>query len=148
MQTEFSIPTNGPGLYEFTREVTAWTVDQSLGRGDGLLTLFVRHTSCSLVIQENADPEVQCDLREFFHRLVPPSSDPSMAYLTHTYEGPDDMPAHIKAALLPVSLSIPVFRGRPVLGTWQGIYLFEHRRAPHNRQVAAHLLQGQVARPG
>ncbi len=134
MHTTFTIPTSGPGLYEFTREVAAWLE----GQGDGLLTLFVRHTSCSLLIQENADPEVQTDLRAFFHRLVPPSDDPSMAYLRHTYEGPDDMPAHIKAAMLPVSLSIPVRGGRPMLGTWQGIYLFEHRTRPHRREVAAY----------
>ncbi|UYV38652.1 secondary thiamine-phosphate synthase enzyme YjbQ [Rhodobacteraceae bacterium D3-12] len=134
MQSEFTIPTRGQGLYEFTPHVTDWLT----GQGDGLLTLFVRHTSCSLLIQENADPEVQTDLRAFFHRLVPPTSDASMAYLTHTYEGPDDMPAHIKAAMMPVSLSIPVQNGRAVLGTWQGIYLFEHRNAPHHRHVAAH----------
>ena len=136
MQTEFSISTRGQGLYEFTRDVTRWVA--GAGLGDGLLTLFVRHTSCSLLIQENADPEVQTDLRNFFHRLVPPTTDPSMSYLTHTYEGPDDMPAHIKAAMMPVSLSIPVSGDRPVLGTWQGIYLFEHRNAPHTRRVAAH----------
>lgn len=135
MQTIFTISTRGQGLYEFTREVTRW-LD---GAPDGLLTLFVRHTSASLLIQENADPEVQADLRNFFHRLVPPSTDPSMSYLTHTYEGPDDMPAHIKAAMMPVSLSIPISKGQMVLGTWQGIYLFEHRNAPHTRQVAAHL---------
>ncbi|MDY6858462.1 MAG: secondary thiamine-phosphate synthase enzyme YjbQ [Pseudomonadota bacterium] len=134
MQTTFIIPTRGAGLYEFTRQVTGWCA----GQGDGLLTLFVRHTSCSLLVQENADPDVQRDLRAFFDRLVPPSDDPSMSYLVHTLEGPDDMPAHIKAAMMPVSLSIPVAGGRPVLGTWQGIYLFEHRRAPHQRQVAAH----------
>lgn len=137
MQTEFIISTNGPGLYEFTADVRNWLNSVS---GDGLLTLFVRHTSCSLIIQENADPEVQTDLRAFFERLVPPSNDPAMAYLRHTYEGPDDMPAHIKAALLPVSLSIPVSAGRPVLGTWQGIYLFEHRTAGHTRKVAAHFV--------
>ncbi|WP_170558081.1 secondary thiamine-phosphate synthase enzyme YjbQ [Ruegeria atlantica] len=135
MQTEFIISTNGPGLYEFTADVRNWLNSVS---GDGLLTMFVRHTSCSLIIQENADPEVQTDLRAFFERLVPPSNDPAMAYLRHIYEGPDDMPAHIKAALLPVSLSIPVSAGRPVLGTWQGIYLFEHRTAAHTRKVAAH----------
>jgi len=101
----------------------------------------VQHTSASLLIQENADPEVQTDLQNFFHRLVPPTTDPKMAYLTHTYEGPDDMPAHIKAAMLPVSLSIPVQNGRMRLGVWQGIYLFEHRAAPHMRQVAAYLSQ-------
>jgi len=127
MRTTFTIATTGPGLYDFTRQVTHWV------SGDGLLTLFVRHTSCSLLIQENADPRVRADLQAFFHRLVPPSDDPSMAYLTHVDEGPDDMPAHIKAAMLPVSLSIPVQGGRPVLGTWQGIYLFEHRRAAHRR---------------
>ncbi len=133
MQTTFTIQTSGPGLYEFTREVRDWV------SGSGLLTLFVQHTSASLLVQENADPEVQRDLQNFFHRLVPPTTDPSMAYLTHTYEGPDDMPAHIKAAMLPVSLNIPVQDGRLSLGTWQGIYLFEHRDAPHRRQVVAYL---------
>ena len=132
--TQFTISTSGPGLYEFTRDVAGWVAGQG---GSGLLTLFVRHTSASLLVQENADPEVRTDMAAFFNRLVPPSDDPTMSYLTHTYEGPDDMPAHIKAALLPVSLGIPVVAGRMVLGTWQGIYLFEHRRAPHRRQVAA-----------
>ncbi len=136
MQTQFEIPTRGQGLYEFTDDVIRWTS----GQGDGLLTLFVRHTSCSLLIQENADADVQTDLRQFFARLVPPTTDPRMSYLTHTYEGPDDMPAHIKAAMMPVSLSLPVTQGRPMLGTWQGIYLFEHRNAPHTRVVAAHFL--------
>ncbi|KIC47965.1 secondary thiamine-phosphate synthase enzyme YjbQ [Tateyamaria sp. ANG-S1] len=133
MQTTFEITTHGQGLYEFTRDVTRWC------EGDGLLTLFVQHTSCSLLIQENADPEVQTDLQNFFSRLVPPTTDPSMSYLTHTYEGPDDMPAHIKAAMMPVSLQIPVNGGRPQLGTWQGIYLFEHRTAPHHRRVIGYL---------
>ena len=133
MQTTFDIETRGQGLYEFTADVRRFV------QGTGLLTLFVRHTSCSLLIQENADPEVQTDLRNYFARLVPPTTDPSMSYLTHTYEGPDDMPAHIKAALTDVSLSIPVMAGRMVLGTWQGIYLFEHRAAPHTRRVALHL---------
>ncbi|WGW05887.1 secondary thiamine-phosphate synthase enzyme YjbQ [Tropicibacter oceani] len=133
MQRSFTISTRGPGLYEFTDQVADWV------RGSGLLTLFIRHTSASLVIQENADPEVRTDLASFFHRLVPPTTDPSMGYLTHTYEGPDDMPAHIKAALLPVSLTIPVSEGRLMLGTWQGIYVFEHRNAAHDRQVVAHL---------
>lgn len=132
--TEFTLTTNGPGLYEITGDVLSWTA----GRGDGLLTLFIRHTSASLLVMENADPEVQTDLTAFFHRLVPPTTDPSMAYLTHTYEGPDDMPAHIKAALMPVSLSVPVRDGRPALGTWQGIYLVEHRNSPHSRKIAAH----------
>ena len=133
----FEISTTGQGLYEFTSQVHDWL--RSRGADDGVLTLFVRHTSCSLLIQENADPEVQTDLRNFFHRLVPPTTDPSMSYLKHTYEGPDDMPAHIKAAMMPVSLSIPITNGRLALGTWQGIYLFEHRNAPHQRQVVAHL---------
>lgn len=132
MQT-LTIQTNGPGLYEFTAQARA------LAKGNGLLTLFIRHTSASLLIQENADPEVKTDLQAFFHRLVPPTSDPSMSYLTHTYEGPDDMPAHIKAALLPTHLSIPVHNGSLALGTWQGIYLFEHRTAPHIREVVAQL---------
>lgn len=134
MVTEFLISTRGPGLYEFTRDVASW----AHGQGDGLLTLMVRHTSASLLIQENADADVQTDLHAFFERLVPNSDHPSMSYLRHTYEGPDDMPAHIKAALLPVSLSVPVQDGRMMLGAWQGIYLFEHRSAPHLRRVAAH----------
>ncbi len=133
MQTIFNIATNGPGLYEFTNQVAGWV------QGTGLLTLFIQHTSASLVIQENADPEVQTDLQNYFARLVPPTTDPSMAYLTHTYEGPDDMPAHIKAALLPTHLSIPVADGQLALGTWQGIYLFEHRDRPHHCNVATHL---------
>ena len=135
MHTAFTIETRGPGLYEFTREVARWVA--GAGPDEAALTLFVRHTSASLVIQENADPDVCTDLEAFFTRLVPPASDPSMRYLKHTLEGPDDMPAHIKAALLPVSLAIPVIDGRMVLGTWQGIYLFEHRTRPHRRTVAA-----------
>ncbi|MDF0600152.1 secondary thiamine-phosphate synthase enzyme YjbQ [Psychromarinibacter sp. C21-152] len=131
MHTSFVIRTRGPGLYDFTGEVARWVA------GDGLLTLFVRHTSCSLLIQENADPDVQIDLMAWFERLVPPSDDPSMSYLRHVTEGPDDMPAHIKAALLPVSLQIPVADDRMDLGTWQGIYLFEHRAQPHSREVSA-----------
>jgi secondary thiamine-phosphate synthase enzyme len=135
--TAFVIETRGPGLYEFTAEVQDWiTSDVDAG---GALVLFVQHTSCSLLVQENADPDVQVDLQNFFRRLVPPSSDPSMRYLTHTYEGPDDMPAHIKAAMLPVSLTIPVISGRLALGNWQGIYLFEHRDRPHRRCVVAQL---------
>lgn len=132
---EIALRTGGQGLYEITREVSGCLP----GDATGLLTLFVRHTSCSLLIQENADPEVRTDLLAWLSRLVPPASDPSMSYLRHTYEGPDDMPAHIKASLLPVSLSIPVREGRIVLGTWQGIYLFEHRDAPHQRRIALHL---------
>jgi secondary thiamine-phosphate synthase enzyme len=133
MQTVFEIATTGPGLYEFTRDVAAWV------QGTGLVTLFLRHSSASLLIQENADPDVRRDLDAFFARLVPPADTPEMAFLAHRAEGPDDMPAHIKAAILPVSVSVPVSDGRLALGTWQGIYLFEHRTAPHRRQVAAHL---------
>ena len=136
MQTQLAISTHGPGLTEITREVADWLA--RIGARDGLVTLFIRHSSASLLIQENADPEVQADLTAFFHRLVPPSDDPAMAYLTHTYEGPDDMPGHIKAALLPVSLQIPVAEGRMALGTWQGIYVVEHRARPHQRHVALH----------
>ena len=139
-QTTFTISTHGQGLYEFTRDVTAWVSDQ--GISTGLLTLFIRHTSASLLIQENADPEVQTDLRNYFARLVPPTTDPSMSYLTHTYEGPDDMPAHIKAAMMPVNLNIPIMQGQMSLGTWQGLYLFEHRDRPHTRQVVGHLAGG------
>lgn len=134
MQTTFTLRTNGQGLTEMTDQVAAWLATG----GDGLLTLLVRHTSASLLIQENADPDVQHDLRAYFSKLVPPTNDASMRYLRHTQEGPDDMPAHIKAAMMPVSLSIPVQKGVMRLGTWQGIYLFEHRDAPHTRTVAAH----------
>ncbi len=133
MHARFEIDTRSPGLIEFTAKVAQWI--QQEAPDEALLTLFVRHTSCSLLIQENADVEVQSDLSAYFHRLVPPTDDPSMAYLTHTYEGPDDMPGHIKAALLPTSLQIPVIDGRMMLGTWQGIYLFEHRTHPHRREV-------------
>ncbi|WP_187429671.1 secondary thiamine-phosphate synthase enzyme YjbQ [Roseobacter fucihabitans] len=135
MPGEISITTDGPGLYEFTDRLRPHL------KGSGLLTLFIRHTSASLLIQENADPEVQTDLTEFFARLVPPATHSSMSYLTHTYEGPDDMPAHIKAALLPTHLCIPVQEGRMVLGTWQGVYLFEHRTRPHERRVVLSFLR-------
>jgi secondary thiamine-phosphate synthase enzyme len=137
MQTVFTIRTSGPGLQEFTAEVARFVRDSGLR--EGLLTLSVQHTSCSLLVQENADPDVRRDLQEFFHRLVPSSDDPSMGWLTHTAEGPDDMPAHIKAALTAVSLAIPVTGGRLTLGTWQGIYLFEHRAGEHVRRVVGHL---------
>ena len=133
MHGTLDVTTKGPGLYEVTRDIAAWVPG-----GDGLLTLLVQHTSCSLLIQENADPEVQTDLRAFFDRLVPPSDHPDMGYLRHTYEGPDDMPAHIKAAMMPVSLSIPVENGALRLGTWQGIYMVEHRTRPHARRIALH----------
>ena len=136
MQATFTIETRGPGLTEFTADVAHWTADS--GIGEGLLTLLVRHTSASLLITENASPEVPRDLLAFFRRLVPPD-DPAMSWIEHRAEGPDDMPAHIKAALLPVSLSIPVAQGRLRLGTWQGIFLVEHRARPHRREVTAHL---------
>jgi secondary thiamine-phosphate synthase enzyme len=136
-RTTFILATNGPGLHEFTGEVAAWVAGS--GVEAGLLTLFVRHTSCSLLVQENADPDVQADLAQFLARLVPPADDPAHGWMTHRSEGPDDMPAHIRSALLPVSLSIPVAERRLALGRWQGIYLWEHRSRPHRREVAAHL---------
>jgi secondary thiamine-phosphate synthase enzyme len=140
-QTILTIATKGPGLTEITREaaefVRRMAAENSLD--EGLLTVFVRHTSCSLLIQENADPDVRRDLDAFFKRLVPPSDHPSMSWIVHTTEGPDDMPAHIKSALTAVSISIPVSGGRMLLGTWQGIYLFEHRDRPHRREVVLHL---------
>lgn len=135
MNRAFMIRTDGPACYEFTDEVGSWL--DGLPPRDGVLSLMVRHTSCSLLIQENADPDVQRDLLAWLERLAPPSDHPSMSWITHRYEGPDDMPAHLKAAILPVSLQIPVVRGRMQLGQWQGIYLVEHRAAPHSRQVAA-----------
>jgi len=137
MQSVLAVRTNGPGLYEFTHDVDRFVRES--GVGEGLLTLFVQHTSCSLCIQENADPDVRRDLEEFFRRLVPPSDAPSMQWVRHTTEGRDDMPAHIKAALTAVSLGIPVRDGRAALGQWQGIYLFEHRDDAHTRHVIAHL---------
>ena len=137
MQTLLEIETEGPGLYEFTQAASRFVRESGLE--SGLLTLFVQHTSCSLCIQENADPDVRRDLEAFFRRLVPGSDAPSMKWITHTVEGPDDMPAHIKAALTAVSLSIPIMSGRPALGQWQGIYLFEHRSGAHTRSVAAHI---------
>lgn len=136
-QTMISISTRGQGLYEFTHDVETFIAKSEVEFG--LLTVFVRHTSCSLIIQENADPDVQHDLTAFFHRMVPPSDDPAMRWMHHTSEGPDDMPAHIKAALTAVSIGIPVSGGRLALGTWQGIYLFEHRQRPHRREVVLHL---------
>lgn len=149
MQDMITIDTRGQGLYEFTRQAQVFVAEAMTDRSaqagtntatrTGLLTVFVRHTSCSLTIQENADPDVQRDLKAFFARLVPPVTDPSMAYIIHRDEGPDDMPAHIKAALTQVSLSVPVRDGRLLLGTWQGIYLFEHRDRPHRREIVLHL---------
>ena len=130
----FFVSTNGPGLYEITTEVEKWV------EGTGLLTLLIKHTSASLLIQENADPEVKFDFVQYLERLVPPSSSPEMSYLTHTYEGPDDMPAHIKSGLLPSTLSIPIENGRMMLGTWQGIYVVEHRLRPRKREIVGSLL--------
>jgi secondary thiamine-phosphate synthase enzyme len=128
------ISTRGKGLYEITGEIGRWVAQRSAGTG--LVTVFVQHTSASLTIQENADPDVVDDLNAFFSRLVPEDN----RLYRHTVEGPDDMPAHIRAALTLTQLSIPVERGRLVLGTWQGIYLFEHRSQPHRRTVVLHLL--------
>ena len=129
-----AIPTQGRGLVEITRGVSAAIAPQRFR--SGLLTLFCRHTSASLIIQENAAPDVRTDLEAFFEWVAP--EDPGR-YL-HDDEGPDDMPAHIRAALTAVSLAIPMIEGRLALGTWQGIYLFEHRRAPHRREIALHLI--------
>ena len=137
MQKILTVNTAGAGLHEITKEVAAFV--RGSGVDQGLLTLFVQHTSCSLCVQENADPDVRRDLEEFFRRLVPRSDDPAMSWVTHEDEGPDDMPAHIKAALTAVSLSIPIMAGRLALGQWQGIYLFEHRARAHSRKVVAHL---------
>ncbi|MDH5749894.1 MAG: secondary thiamine-phosphate synthase enzyme YjbQ [Rhodospirillales bacterium] len=132
-QHTVQVATQGQGLYEITAQVAGWVVGQNIS--SGLLTVFCRHTSASLVLQENADPDVAHDLEIFFKRLV--AEDPSL--YRHTQEGPDDMPAHIRAALTNVHLSIPVMDGTLALGTWQGIYLFEHRRNPHQRRLALHL---------
>jgi secondary thiamine-phosphate synthase enzyme len=129
-----STATSGPGLYEITEALTTFVRHSRIDTG--LVTAHVRHTSCSLLIQENADPDVQTDLRSFFTRLAPEGMD----WVVHTTEGPDDMPAHIKAALTQTSIGIPVSGGKAVLGTWQGLYLFEHRRRPHRRDVVLHII--------
>lgn len=131
---EISVSTRERGFYDFTGDVAAWISKNNLK--DGLLTLHLRHTSASLLIQENADPDVRRDLENFFARLVR-DGDP---LFVHTAEGDDDMPAHIRTALTVVNLSIPVHKGRLTLGTWQGIYLWEHRRAPHTRRIAVHFI--------
>lgn len=128
------IATRGAGLYEFTDAVRDFV--RQAGIGSGLLTAFCGHTSCSLLLTENADPDVLADLDAFFRRLVPEG----MGWLRHTTEGPDDMPAHIKSALTQNSILIPVSRGTPVFGTWQGLFLFEHRTRPHRRTIALHLI--------
>lgn len=131
---ELRVRTPGRGLQEITREVRRWVADQ--GMENGLLTLHVRHTSASLLIQENADPDVRRDLDAFFARLVPDGDD----LFIHTAEGEDDMPAHVRSALTAVNLAIPLAAGTLVLGTWQGVYLWEHRQRPHARTVAMHLV--------
>ncbi len=132
--TKLTVNTHGEGLYEFTRELGRWV--EGSGIREGLLTVFIRHTSASLTIQENADPNVQVDLCDAFDRFAPKTP----GLYIHDDEGPDDMPAHIKSALTDVSLSIPVVDGQPAFGTWQGIYVFEHRTAPHRRTVVCHLI--------
>ena len=132
--TTLDFDTPGRGLLEITAEVAQWV--HGTGYRTGLLTLFIRHTSASLLVQENADPEVQADLQRFFARLVL-DGDP---LFRHRDEGPDDMPAHVRSALTSVQLSIPVIDGRMALGTWQGVYLWEHRKRPHRRHVVLHLM--------
>ena len=139
-QTILTVETRGQGLYEVTGEAQQFV--RGAGLETGLLTVFVRHTSCSLLIQENADPDVRYDLDRFFRRLVPPADDPSMRWIVHTLEGPDDMPAHVKSSLLGCSLTIPVEDGRLALGTWQGIYLCEHRNNGGRRRIVV-TLQGE-----
>lgn len=135
-QHRIKIATPGQGLHEITQSVTGWVAAQ--GMTTGLLTLYLRHTSASLLVQENAAPEVRADLEDFLRALAP---EDGRRY-RHDEEGPDDMPGHIRAALLPTQLSIPLTEGRLVLGTWQGLYLVEHRRAPHQREIVLHL-QGE-----
>ena len=131
---QLDISTRGKGLYEFTREIESWISAQQ--PKTGLLTVFCQHTSASLVIQENADPDVVADLNDFFTRLVPEDT----RLYRHTAEGPDDMTSHIRSALTATQLSIPIHHGRLALGIWQGVYLFEHRERPHKRSVVLHLL--------
>jgi secondary thiamine-phosphate synthase enzyme len=127
------IATDGQGLYEFTSTIDQWVRRQEMQTG--LLTVFCRHTSASLLIQENADPTVRLDIKAYFNRLAPENGS-----YVHNSEGPDDMPAHLKTALTQVQLSIPLLSGTLVLGTWQGVYLFEHRLRPHRRQIVLHLI--------
>ncbi|MEM9481142.1 MAG: secondary thiamine-phosphate synthase enzyme YjbQ [Verrucomicrobiota bacterium] len=127
--TEHSLRTHGKGTYEITREVEKAVAES--GIADGTVTVFTRHTSCSLVIMENADPSAREDLHAFFEHLVPEDTP----YFVHTCEGPDDMPSHIRSVLTRHSETIPVVGGRAQLGTWQGVFLFEHRRAPHSRRI-------------
>ena len=127
---QFSVRTSGKGTYEITDEVTSAVADSGIERG--VATIFVQHTSCSLVVMENADPSARTDLHAFFDRLVPEDTP----YFVHTYEGGDDMPSHIRMCLTDVDKNVPIIDGRMTLGTWQGLFLFEHRRAPHTRQIA------------
>ena len=129
-----TINTDGQGLFDVTRKVERWLETTDIV--EGVLTLFCRHTSASLLIQENAAPAVQRDIAAYFSEIAP--EDPSR--YEHDDEGPDDMPAHLRTALTSVSVQIPIFHGRPRLGTWQGIYLFEHRRRPHRREIAMHVI--------
>ena len=126
--------TQGRGLVEITREIARWVGDQQIALG--LLTVFCRHSSASLLIQENADPDVRTDLEAFFERIAPEARD----LYVHQDEGPDDMPAHLRTALTQVPLSIPVSQARMTLGSWQGVYVFEHRRRPHRREIVLHLI--------
>jgi len=128
-----TVATRGKGLTDVTGSIENWVAGQAIGTG--LLTVFCRHTSASLVVQENTDPDVRADLESFLARLVPEA-----ARYRHDAEGPDDMPAHIRAMLTQVQISVPVAGGRPLLGTWQAIYLYEHRDAPHRRELALHLV--------
>ena len=133
-QGEITVSTKRKGLYDITREIRRWVSAQDIATG--LLTVFLQHTSASLTIQENADPDVLRDMTEFFERLVPENTP----WFRHTSEGPDDMPSHLRSTLTSPSLSIPVRLGQPTLGTWQAIYVFEHRSIPHQRHVLLHLV--------
>jgi secondary thiamine-phosphate synthase enzyme len=134
LSTTLTVSTRGKGLYSFTKAVEDWLAKQSVA--NGLVTLFVQHTSCSLVVQENADPDVTLDLRDFFEGLVP---EDEQSY-RHTAEGRDDMTSHIRSTLTQASVSIPLISGRLALGTWQGLYIFEHRARPHQRRVVLQLI--------
>ena len=128
-----SLATKGQGLYEITSKISEWLSKQKIKKG--LLTIFLQHTSCSLIIQENADPDVKKDLKKFFDQIAPESNN----YI-HQSEGPDDMPAHIKSSLMQTHLSIPIENNQMVLGTWQGVYIFEHRNKSHNRKIKLHCI--------
>jgi secondary thiamine-phosphate synthase enzyme len=134
LHTTLTVGTRGKGLYPFTKAAVDWAAKSAIS--DGLLTAFVQHTSCSLVIQENADPDVTLDMRDFFEHLVP---EDAIAF-RHMAEGADDMTSHIRSALTHSSLTIPFVSGRLTLGTWQGLYLFEHRAVPHQRRIVLHLM--------